>query len=113
MGPQADTYSFRLYVAEQTERSQAALINLRYLCESYLPGRYELEVVDVVDRPDLAESARILATPTVIRIMPRPTRRVIGDLSDHGRVAAALGLPGGIAASLPDVNDAGKDDHDE
>jgi circadian clock protein KaiB len=110
MRPQADTYSFRLYVAEQTERSQAALVNLRHLCESRLSGRYELEVVDVVDRPDLAESARILATPTVIRIAPSPIRRVIGDLSDHDRAAAALGLPSGIAAGLPDVSQAGGDD---
>jgi circadian clock protein KaiB len=112
MQPEADTYSFQLYVAEQTERSQVALINLRYLCESHLRGRYELEVIDVVDRPDRAEHARILATPTVIRIAPFPTRRVIGDLSDHARAAAALGLPGGIAAGLPDVSQAGGD-HDE
>jgi circadian clock protein KaiB len=86
-------YSFRLYVAGQTERSQAAVANLRSLCESMVPGRYELEVVDAAERPDVASEERILATPTVVRLAPLPQRRVIGDLSDHSRTAAALGLP--------------------
>jgi circadian clock protein KaiB len=86
-------YSLRLYVAGQTERSEAALANLRLLCEAHLAGRYELEVVDATERPDQAEQDRILATPTVLRLAPAPQRRVIGDLSDHGRTAAALGLP--------------------
>jgi circadian clock protein KaiB len=86
-------YSFRLYVTGQTERSQAAQANLRVLCESRLPGRYELEVVDAAEQPGLAEEQRILATPTVIRLAPSPQRRVIGDLSDHHRAAYALGLP--------------------
>jgi circadian clock protein KaiB len=87
------TYSFRLYVAGQTERSQAAEANLRALCESRLPGGYELEVIDATDQPGLAEEQRILATPTVVRLAPPPQRRVIGDLSDHQRAAYALGLP--------------------
>jgi circadian clock protein KaiB len=86
-------YSFRLYVAGQTERSQAAEANLRAICDNHLGGRYDLEVVDAVDRPDLAEAERILATPTVIRLAPLPQRRVIGDLSDHRRAAAALAIP--------------------
>ncbi len=86
-------YSFRLYVAGQTERSQAAEANLRALCESRLPGGCELQVIDVTERPGLAEEERILATPTVIRVAPLPQRRVIGDLSDHQRAAYALGLP--------------------
>ncbi len=85
-------YAFRLYVAGQGERSQAAETNLRGLCESFLPGRYELEVVDAARRPGLAEEQRILATPTVLRLAPPPQRRVIGDLSDHRRAASALGL---------------------
>jgi len=87
------TYSFRLYVAGQTERSQAAEANLRVLCESRLPGSYELEVIDATEQPGLAEEQRILATPTVLRLTPLPQRRVIGDLSDHQRAAYALGLP--------------------
>jgi circadian clock protein KaiB len=86
-------YSFRLYVAGQTERSQAAEANLRALCESRLSGGYELEVVDATEQPALAEEQRILATPTVVRLAPPPQRRVIGDLSDHQRAAYALGLP--------------------
>ncbi len=86
-------YSFRLYVAGQTERSQAAEANLRALCESRVSGGYELEVVDATEQPGLAEEQRILATPTVVRLAPLPQRRVIGDLSDHQRAAYALGLP--------------------
>lgn len=91
-------YSFRLYIAGQTARSQAAVMNLRFLCESHLPSRYEIEIIDAVERPDLAEEARILATPTVARVVPLPQLRVIGDLSDHGRAAALLGLPGDVLA---------------
>jgi circadian clock protein KaiB len=87
-------YSFRLYVAGRTARSLAAVANLRFLCESHLPSRYEIEVIDAVERPDLAEEARILATPTVVRLEPSPQLRVIGDLSDHGRAADVLGLSG-------------------
>jgi circadian clock protein KaiB len=86
-------YAFRLYVAGQTERSQAAEANLRVICESLLPGGYELEVVDAAEQPGLAEEQRILATPTVLRLAPPPQRRVIGDLSEHRRAADALGLP--------------------
>ena len=80
-------------MAGQTERSQAAEANLRVLCESRLPGSYELEVIDATEQPGLAEEQRILATPTVLRLTPLPQRRVIGDLSDHQRAAYALGLP--------------------
>ena len=86
-------YSFRLYVTGQTERSLAAEVNLRALCDSRLPGSYELEVIDTAEQPGLAEEQRILATPTVVRLVPLPQRRVIGDLSDHHRAAYALGLP--------------------
>lgn len=86
-------YSFRLFVVGQTERSREAVANLRFVCESRVPGRYEIEVVDAAERPDLAGEERILATPTVVRLAPLPQQRVIGDLSDHGRTTAALGLP--------------------
>ncbi|MEB3369885.1 circadian clock KaiB family protein [Saccharopolyspora mangrovi] len=77
----------------QTERSQAAWTNLRSVCERRVPGRYEIEVVDAAERPDLAGELRILATPTVVRLAPLPQRRVIGDLSDEYRMTTALGLP--------------------
>ncbi|TDD04776.1 circadian clock protein KaiB [Saccharopolyspora terrae] len=86
-------FTFRLFVVGQTERSQAAKNNLRAVCEHRVPGRYEIEVVDVAERPDLAGELRILATPTVVRLAPLPQRRVIGDLSDHRRITVALGLP--------------------
>ncbi|WP_030622610.1 circadian clock KaiB family protein [Streptomyces sclerotialus] len=88
------TYSFTLYVAGRTPRSEEAVSNLRRLCDGLLHGAYELQIVDAVERPELAEEGRVLATPTVIRLAPPPKRRVIGDLSDHRRAAAALGLPG-------------------
>ncbi len=88
-------FAFRLYIAGQTERSLAAEANLRMLCESFLPGGYELQVIDAAEQPGLAEEQRILATPTVLRLAPSPQRRVIGDLSDHRRAARALGLPAG------------------
>jgi circadian clock protein KaiB len=87
------TYSFRLYVAGQTRRSLAAVANLRALCDAYLPGNHEIEVIDATERPDLAEQERILAIPTVIRTNPLPAFRVIGDLSDQALAAALLGLP--------------------
>jgi circadian clock protein KaiB len=89
-------YAFQLYVAGRTARSQAAVSNLRVLCEAHLDDRYEIEVIDALERPDLAEEARVLATPTVVRVEPPPQLRVIGDLSDHGRAAEVLGLPGDV-----------------
>jgi circadian clock protein KaiB len=86
-------YSFRLYVASRTERSEVAEANLRALCDSRLPHGYQLEVVDAMEQPGLAEEQRILATPMVVRLTPLPQRRVIGDLTDHNRAAYALGLP--------------------
>lgn len=87
-------FAFELYIAGQTGRSQAAVSNLRFLCESHCQDRYEIVVIDAVERPDLAEEARVLATPTVVRVAPTPQTRVIGDLSDHGRAAEVLGLTG-------------------
>lgn len=89
-----NSYLFRVYVAGQTERTQTALANMRALCEARLPGRYELEVIDTMERPDLAAGDAILIAPTVIRVTPWPQCRVYGDLSDHERTVAALGLPG-------------------
>ena len=87
------TYSFRIYVTGETTRSWQAVANLHRLCETQLAGRYEMEVVDVVEQPELAERERIIATPTVVRQAPPPTRRVVGDLSDLRLTAVSLGLP--------------------
>ena len=88
-----------LYVTGQTPRSQRAIASLRELCEQELRGRYELTVIDVLEHPQLAEDQKILATPTVVKVLPPPLRRIIGDLSDSERVLLGLDLrplaPGG------------------
>lgn len=87
------TYQFTLFIAGQSPRSTRAVENLRGLAEHSLDGDFELVVVDVVEDPDEAESQQIMATPTVIKRLPEPPRRVTGDLSDQEAVALALGLP--------------------
>ncbi|MEX2261036.1 MAG: circadian clock KaiB family protein [Bryobacteraceae bacterium] len=92
-------FRFKLYIAGRTHRSERAAWNLRRLCEKELAGRYELVVVDVLERPEEAEEQRILATPTLIKELPPPMRRIIGDLSDAERVLAALDVGGGIPSA--------------
>ena len=82
----------RLYIAGQSPRSLHALANLRRLCDDYLAGHYEIEVIDLVERPSLARGDDILAIPTLVRRLPTPQRRIIGDLSDTQRVLAGLQL---------------------
>jgi circadian clock protein KaiB len=83
-------WQLRLYVAGDTERSSAALRNLRHICETHLAGRYQLEVVDLRVNPRLAAGDQILAVPTLVRKMPEPIRKIIGDLSDEERVLVGL-----------------------
>jgi circadian clock protein KaiB len=87
-----NTTLIKLYVTGQTPRSLAAIENLRRICEEELDGKYEMFVIDVLERPQLAEDEKILATPTVIRELPPPIRRLIGDLSDRERVLLGLDL---------------------
>ncbi len=82
----------KLYVTGQTPRSRAAIENLRRICEEELDGEYQMIVIDVLERPQLAEDEKILATPTVIKELPPPIRRIIGDLSDTERVLLGLDL---------------------
>lgn len=89
---QPEKFILKLYVAGQTPRSQAAMGNLRRLCEEYLPGRYELQVVDLVQNPKLARTDQILAIPTLVRSLPTPIARIIGDLSDTEQVLMGLNL---------------------
>ena len=84
-------YKLRLFVTGQTQRSQAAIANLQSICEE-LGGGYQMEVIDVLERPQLAEDEKILATPTLIRLLPMPLRRVIGDLSEKEKVLLGLDL---------------------
>jgi circadian clock protein KaiB len=85
-------YLLKLYVTGQTPRSQQAIANLRRICEEELDDRFEMVVIDVLERPQLAEDEKILATPTVVKELPQPIRRVIGDLSDSDRVLLGLDL---------------------
>jgi circadian clock protein KaiB len=83
-------YVLRLYVTGKTARAEQAIANLRRICEDDLRGRYELEIIDVLQKPQLAEDEKILATPTLIKRLPPPLRRVIGDLSNKERVLLGL-----------------------
>lgn len=85
-------YILKLYVTGKTSRSERAVANLVTICENELQGKYQLNVIDVLERPQLAEEEKILATPTVIRYLPPPLRRVIGDLSNTEQVLLGLDL---------------------
>ncbi len=85
-------YRLRLYVTGSTPSSQRAIANIKSLCESELRGSYEIEVVDVLEHPRLAETEKILATPTLVRKLPEPVRKLIGDLSDREKVLLGLDL---------------------
>lgn len=87
-----DKYRLKLYITGQTSRSQQAIDNLRDLLEKEFPGQYELQVIDVLEQPQLAEEHKVMATPTLIRDLPPPVRRVIGDLSDRHKVLLGLDL---------------------
>jgi circadian clock protein KaiB len=85
-------WELRLYVAGQSPRSIAALANLRRICEEHLEGRYSIEVMDLLENPELAEGEQILALPTVVRKLPLPMRKLIGDLSNTERVLVGMDL---------------------
>lgn len=85
-------YNLRLYVAGKTPKSIAALSNLHKICEEHLAGRYRIEVVDLLERPQLAAGDQILAVPTLVRRLPPPLKRIIGNLSDSERVLVGLDL---------------------
>jgi circadian clock protein KaiB len=83
-------WDLKLYVAGQTPRSVAALANLRQFCDTHLDGRYRIEVVDLAANPQLARNDQILAIPTLVRRLPEPIRKIIGDLSNKERVLVGL-----------------------
>jgi len=85
-------YKLRLYVAGQTPKSLQAFANLKKICEEHLQGRYHIEVVDLLENPQLAKGDQILAIPTLVRQLPPPIRKIIGDLSDTERVLVGLVL---------------------
>jgi circadian clock protein KaiB len=88
----ADRWNLRLYVAGQTPRSISAFQNLKNICEEYLKDQYHIEVVDLMENPKLARGDQILAVPTLVRKLPQPIRKIIGDLSNTERVLVGLDI---------------------
>ena len=98
--PNRDRYLLRLYVTGMTPRSTEAIARTKEICEEYLEGRYELEVIDIYQQPTLAKGEQIIAAPTLIRKLPLPLRRLVGDLSNKERVLLGLDLRG-ASETLP------------
>jgi circadian clock protein KaiB len=90
--PAAQRYLLRLYVSGMTSRSTAAMATIKALCEEQLHGRYVLEVIDIYRHPEVAADAQIIAAPTLVRHLPEPLRRIIGDLSNQERLLMGLDL---------------------
>jgi circadian clock protein KaiB len=91
-GSKAQTYKLRLYVAGQTPKSIASFANLKRLCETHLAGRYEIEVIDLVENPHLAAGDQILALPTLVRKLPEPLKRIVGTLADPEKFLVGMDL---------------------
>ena len=91
-GKVEDQWNLRLYVAGQTPKSRAALINLRKICEEYLKNQYTIEIVDLIETPKLARGDQIFAVPTLVRKLPEPIKKIIGDLSNTERVLVGLDI---------------------
>ena len=93
-------FDLGLYIAGLSPKSILAIENLRRVCDEYLPGRYRIEVIDLLETPELARAAEIIAVPTLVRRLPLPIRTIIGDLSDTDRVLVGLQLrPDGLGSS--------------
>jgi len=88
----SEAIELRLYIAGHTPKSVRAIENLRAVCEEHLPGRYRIEVIDLLEHPQLARGDEIIAVPTLVRRLPTPLRRIIGDLSDTDSVLVGLQL---------------------
>src|SRR6187402_2519484 len=92
MSPAAESYALKLYVAGQTPKAVRAFSNLRKICEEHLEGRYSIEVIDLIENPALGRGDQILALPTLVRRLPTPIKKIIGDLSNTERVLVGLDL---------------------
>jgi circadian clock protein KaiB len=90
--PGPEKYLLRLYVTGMTPRSTRAIARIKEICEERLQGRYDLEVIDIYQQPGLAKGEQIIATPTLIKKLPSPLRRIVGDLSNKERVLLGLDL---------------------
>jgi circadian clock protein KaiB len=89
---EAERYVLRLFVTGTTARSQRAIANMHRICEEVLAGRYDLEVIDIYQQPEATRDLQVVATPTLVKVLPEPLRRIIGDLSDREKVLAGLNL---------------------
>lgn len=87
-----EPYELRLYVAGKTQKSVTALNNLKKYCEEHLAGQYVIEVIDLLENPQLAEGDQIFAVPTLVKRVPEPVRKIIGDLSDKEKVLVGLNI---------------------
>jgi len=92
LAPSSDTFLLRLYVAGQTPKCVRAFENLKRICEEHLAGRYHIEMVDLLQNPQLARGDQIFAVPTLVRRLPEPIKKIIGDLSNTERVLVGLDL---------------------
>jgi circadian clock protein KaiB len=100
-------YRLRLFVTGTTPKSARAIQNIRTICEEHLQGRYDLEVVDIYQHPERVKADQIVVTPTLVKQIPLPLRKLIGDLSDTARVLAALDIvPRQVSPTLPTKNAA-------
>jgi circadian clock protein KaiB len=90
--PPSAKWELKLYVAGQTAKSLQAFVNLKRICEEHLSGKYHIEIIDLVRNPQLARGDQILALPTLVRKLPEPVRKIIGDLSNSERVLVGLDL---------------------
>ena len=90
--PRSERYLLRLYITGMTSRSSRAVDNLRTICDEHLEGRYDLEIIDIYQQPALTKGEQIIAAPTLIKKLPLPARRLIGDLSNRQRVLLGLDL---------------------
>ncbi|MBV5330149.1 MAG: circadian clock KaiB family protein [Chlorobium sp.] len=88
----AEKWQLRLYVAGQSPKSMTAFINLKRICKEYLEGKYSIEVIDLLENPQLAKGDQILAVPTLVRNLPEPIKKIIGDLSNTDRVLVGLDI---------------------
>jgi len=94
-------YKLRLFITGSTPHSTRAIENMRKICEENLAGRYDLEIVDVYENPDATRELQIIATPTLVKLLPEPLRRIIGDLSNRERVLAGLDIVAADGKSRP------------
>jgi circadian clock protein KaiB len=107
--PEGDRYLLRLYVTGMTSRSERAVRNLQGICDEHLKGKYDLEVIDIYQQPVLAKGEQIIAAPTLIKKLPLPMRRIIGDMSNRERVLVGLDLRSNPTKTVGGI--AGDDDN--